>query len=147
MAAKKVTRKDFLKLGATGSRGLAVSLIAFAAALSLPAVASAHHSTNMFDSDNPIELAGTVVEWQFKNPHCFVMLEVTDEDGETEVWALEGLSPNVIYRMGWRPDTLQPGDEIVATVFLLHSGAPGGSYRELRWADGTPIDPNAPRPD
>jgi hypothetical protein len=101
----------------------------------------------MFDADNPIELRGVVVEWQFQNPHCFIMLEVTGEEGQSEVWALEGLSPNVIYRTGWRPDTLRPGDEIIARVLPLHSGAPGGSYRELRWADGTPIDPEAGRRD
>lgn len=132
---------------AQGKRHRARRLIAFAAALGLAATAAAHHSTNMFDAENPIELRGTVVEWQFSNPHCFIMLEVTGEDGESEVWALEGLSPNVIYRMGWRPDSLQPGDEIIATVLPLHSGAPGGSYRELTWADGTPIDPNEPRPE
>jgi len=124
-----------------GGRYLAAVL-----AVCTAASAAAHHSTNMFDADNPVEFRGTVVEWQFQNPHCFIMLEVTDEEGESEVWALEGLSPNVIYRMGWRPDTLRPGDEIIARVLPLHSGAPGGSYRDLRWADGTPIDPKAGRP-
>jgi hypothetical protein len=118
-----------------------------AAAVGLPGAVTAHHSTNMFDSDNPIELSGTVIEWQFGNPHTFIMLEVADEEGESDVWALEGLSPNVLYRQGWRPDSLRPGDEITATVRPLRSGAPGGNFANLRWADGTPFDPNARRPE
>ncbi len=37
--------------------------------VSVDAVA-AHHSTAIYDSENPIELSGTVVEWRFTNPHC-----------------------------------------------------------------------------
>lgn len=107
----------------------------------------AHHSTNMFDSDNPIELAGTVVEWQFSNPHTFIILSVMDDEGEETIWSLEGSSPNGLYRRGWTPDSLQPGDQIIVNVRPLRSGAPGGNFNTLRWEDGTPFDPAAPRPD
>ena len=33
----------------------------------------------------------------------------------------------------------------VDTKFTV-SGAPGGNYRNVRWQDGTPVDPRAPRP-
>ena len=108
--------------------------------------AQAHHSTAMFDSDNPIELSGTVTEWQFTNPHVFLMLEVEGEDGQAAVWALEGMSPNVIIRRGWTPQSLKPGDKVTATVRPLHSGEPGGNYSNLRWEDGSTIDPQAARP-
>jgi hypothetical protein len=101
----------------------------------------------MFDSANPLELTGTVVEWQFDNPHCFIVLDVDGESGDRAVWSLEGSSPNVLYRQGWTPDSLQPGDRIKVTVNPLHSGATGGNYRNLRWADGTPVDPKAGRPE
>ena len=65
-------------------------LVAMASLAAAPFVA-AHHSTAMYDSENPIELAGTVVEWQFKNPHVIIRLDVADEDGESTVWALEGV--------------------------------------------------------
>lgn len=108
---------------------------------------SAHHSTAMFDDENPIELTGTVVEWQFSNPHCFIILDVDGQSGDMEVWSLEGMSPNVLYRQGWKPDSLRPGDRITLTINPLHSGSPGGNYRDLRWEDGTPIDPKAGRPE
>lgn len=109
-------------------------------------VALAHHSTAIYDSDNPIELTGTVVEWQFVNPHCLIVLDVEEASGETRTWSVEGSNTAGLYRRGWTPDTLQPGDKIIVTVRPLRSGAPGGNYSNPRWVDGTPIDPHAGRP-
>ena len=103
--------------------------------------AAAHHSTAIYDSDNPIELSGTVVEWQFVNPHCFIILEVADAAGVKKVWSLEGGNTAGLFRRGWTPNTLKAGDEIVVTVRPLRSGSPGGNYSNPRWPDGSPIDP------
>jgi hypothetical protein len=82
----------------------------------LAATALAHHSTAIYDSEHLIELRGTV-EWQFVNPHCFIVLEVTDEETrETKTWSLEGPNTADLFRRGWTPDTLKPGDEIMITV-------------------------------
>ena len=109
-------------------------------------VAWSHHSTAIYDSDNPIELTGTVVEWKFVNPHTIIEVEVENEDGGTTVWSIEGSNTAGLFRRGWTPETLQPGDRIVVTVRPLHSGAPGGNYSNVRWSDGTSIDPRAARP-
>ena len=106
---------------------------------------SAHHSTAIYDSENPVELTGTVKEWRFTNPHCIIMLDVTDESGETVTWLLEGSNTSLLLRRGWTPMTLQAGDEIQITVRPLRSGAAGGNYSNVRWADGTPLDPRAGR--
>jgi hypothetical protein len=104
--------------------------------------ALAHHSTAIYDNDNPIELAGTVVEWQFVNPHTFIVLEVANEaTGEKVVWSVEGGNTAGLFRRGWTPNTLKPGDRIVVTVRPLRSGAPGGNYSNVRWPDGRPVDP------
>ncbi len=121
-----------------------LSILMLVTVITMPA--AAHHSTAMFDSDNPIELAGTIKEWQYTNPHTFIILNVTDENGELVEWALEGRSTSAIYRLGWTPESLQPGDEIIVTVRPLHSGAPGGNYSNIRWKDGTEIDPTVARP-
>ena len=113
-----------------------------AVGLTLAATTLAHHSTAIYDSEHPIELEGTVVEWRFVNPHCFIVLEVTDEgSGEKKTWSLEGGNTAGLFRRGWTPDTLKPGDEIILTVRPLRSGALGGNYSNPRWADGRPIDP------
>ena len=109
---------------------------------SVPARVGAHHSTAIYDSENPIELAGTVVEWQFVNPHVFIVLEVVDGvTGEKKHWNLEGGNTAGLFRRGWTPNTLKAGDTIMLTVRPLRSGATGGNYSNPRWADGAPIEP------
>lgn len=118
-------------------------LLGITASLALGASpAGAHHSTAIYDSENPVELEGTVVEWQFVNPHCFIILEVADTaTGEKKVWSLEGGNTAGLFRRGWTPKTLKAGDKIMITVRPLRSGAPGGNYSNPRWVDGKPIDP------
>jgi hypothetical protein len=107
------------------------------------ATAAAHHSTAIYDSANPIELRGTVVEWKFTNPHCIIRLEVSDARGEKVVWSLEGGNTAGLFRQGWTPMTLKPGDKLIVTVRPLRSGAPGGNYSDVRWADGTRVNPKS----
>jgi hypothetical protein len=103
----------------------------------------AHHSTAIYDSDNPIGLRGTVVEWKFSNPHCLIRIEVADASGGAKVWTLEGPNTAGLFRDGWTPSTLKPGDKLVVTVRPLRSGAAGGNYSNVRWADGTPVNPKS----
>lgn len=107
--------------------------------------ASGHHSTAIYDSDNPVDLQGRVVEWQFTNPHVFIILAVADDNGDEVVWSLEGSNTSLMFRAGYTPDSLQPGDEILINVRPLRSGAPGGNFRNIRNPDGSPYDPRAAR--
>ena len=127
------------------NRALRYILAGFFFGLGLCKAVYAHHSFAMFDADNPIELTGSIVEWQYSNPHTFIILEVTDENGNSTEWTLEGRSPSAIFRLGWTPESLQPGDRVMLTVSPLYSGEPGGSYSNVRWEDGTVIDPRAGR--
>jgi hypothetical protein len=122
-------------------KGLRRAAALGAAALGAGA-ALAHHSTAIYDTDHPVELSGTVVEWQFVNPHTFIVLETVDEGtGAKTVWNLEGGNTAGLFRRGWTPNTLKPGDKILVTVRPLRSGAPGGNYSNVRWPDGQPVDP------
>lgn len=109
--------------------------------LTLSGAASAHHSTAIYDNENPVQLTGTVKEWRFTNPHCLIVLEVAGDAGETEVWTLEGSNTSLLIRRGWTPLTLEPGDRITVTVRPLRSGVTGGNYGNVRWEDGTPVNP------
>jgi hypothetical protein len=106
-----------------------------------PGIANAHHSTAIYDSDNPIELTGKVSAWKFTNPHCLIELEVVAENGETQMWTLEGSNTSLMFRRGWTPETLKPGQEIMVTVRPLRSGAFGGNYSNVRDLDGNAINP------
>ena len=105
----------------------------------------AHHSVAIYDAENPLQLTGKVVEWQFTNPHVFILLSVEDDQGNEVTWNLEGSNTSLMLRRGWRPDTLVPGDEIMVRFNPLHSGAPGGNFREVFNPDGTAFDPSSKR--
>ena len=79
--------------------------------LAASTAASAHHSPVMFDTSKQITLDGTVRQFQFTNPHCYIQLVV---DG-TE-WSLEMGAPVYLANRGWKPSTLRPGDKIRVTA-------------------------------
>ena len=100
---------------------------AFAAtALMMQITASAHHSFAMFDMTKTITLHGTVKEFQWTNPHCFVQLLVPAETGAVE-WSIELNSTGGQYRLGWRPGTLKSGDAVTIEVHPAKDGSAGGS--------------------
>ena len=66
----------------------------------------AHHSFAMFDQENPIELAGTVQEFKYTNPHWYLLLAVKGPDGSTVIWNLEGRAPSLMARDGWTRERL-----------------------------------------
>jgi hypothetical protein len=122
-------------------RGLFNLFVAVMLLTVLMGTAAAHHSTAIYDSEHPVELRGTVVEWKFTNPHCIIRLRVTDNNGGSAIWSLEGGNTAGLFRQGWTPETLKPGDKIVVTVRPLRSGAPGGNYSNPRWEDGKRVNP------
>jgi hypothetical protein len=101
----------------------------------------AHHSFAMFDQEHPMQLVGTVKEFRYTSPHSFIILEVKDSSGGTQLWNLEGGAPSGLARDGWSSKTLKPGDELELTVDPLRSGAPGGSWNvnKVKFKDGRPI--------
>ena len=76
----------------------------------------AHHAFGAeFDRDAPIRLQGVIVKLEWVNPHSWIHMEVANEQGETEVWMVEGGTPNVLLRRGLRRDCLTPGTEIIVS--------------------------------
>jgi len=97
----------------------------------------AHHSYAMFDESAKLTLEGVVTEFQWTNPHGWIHVEVTDEQGEPVVWSIESGAPAAMARQGWRPTTIGPGDEIEITFHPLRNGNPGGDYMSVTLPDGT----------
>jgi phage-related protein len=78
------------------------------AAAALWAAASlAHHSGAMFDYDRAVTLVGTVKQFQWTNPHCWIELSVLRESGAVEDWSVEMGAPLQLYQGGWKPGTLK----------------------------------------
>ena len=80
-------------------------------------------------------------EFRFVSPHTILIVNVTNKDGVTKEWILEGGAPGLLVRDGMRANALKPGDEIRLTINPLHSGAEGGSFVPLavKFKDGSPV--------
>ncbi len=75
----------------------------------------AHHAPSIYDKAHPITLTGTVTEFRFTNPHVQVRFEVREKNGNVVKWIGHSSPPRKMYRVGWKRDTLKPGDEITMT--------------------------------
>jgi hypothetical protein len=76
--------------------------------------ASAHHAFGAeFDANRPVLLKGKIVKMEWVNPHTWIHVEITKEDGSKEVWMVEGGSPNSLLRRGANKDTFPIGTEVV----------------------------------
>jgi hypothetical protein len=113
-------------------RWLAASIMGF-----LMMSANAHHSGSMFDDRSSITLVGTVKQFQWTNPHCWIQLLVPDKSGPVE-WSVEMGSPSQLFRGGWKPKTLQVGDKMVVIVHPMRDGTNGGLYVSSTRDDGNP---------
>jgi len=105
-------------------------------ALSMPA-SRAHHSGAPYDSDTQITIEGEVLDWSWRNPHSSLRLLVTGDDGAGVEWIIEGTSPNILVRQGWKRSSLKAGDHVKVTIHPLRDGKPGGSLLGAVLADGT----------
>ncbi|MBN1238166.1 MAG: hypothetical protein JXB36_06675 [Gammaproteobacteria bacterium] len=115
---------------------LSAALAALAAAI-FCAPAAAHHSfAAEFDADQPIELTGVVTKVEWMNPHTFFYIDVQNEDGEYEVWALELGSPNGLARRGWKRDSLNIGDVVTVSGARARDGSLKGNARSVVLASG-----------
>lgn len=110
------------------------------ASATLPVVA--HHSFSMFDETKEVVLKGTVKEFQWSNPHTWIQLNVTDASGKVVEWSIEGGSPNLVGRQGWKRNTFKAGDQVEVTIHPLRDGQPGGSFMRAVLPDGQTLGRN-----
>jgi hypothetical protein len=107
--------------------------------LILSAPASAHHSTAMYDNQNPVTISGTVKRFEWTNPHAFVFLEVKNDKGEMVEWEVEMMSLNHLRGYGWTSRTVKQGETITCTGAPARSGAPSMIANRMKLADGREI--------
>ena len=107
----------------------------FLIAFSVPLLA--HHGNAAYDYEKTVTLKGSVTEWMWANPHCFLKLDAPDEKGTVQHWTIEaGNIPGNTHE-GWRKDTFKPGDQVTVDVMPARNGAPIGRFRKVTLADGT----------
>jgi hypothetical protein len=118
---------------------LRIGAMAIAAAATVCATgsASAHHSTAMFDMSKNVTLLGTIKEFQWTNPHTFIYIDVPNGAGGSDVYGIEGMSPNYLARVGWDKHTLSSGEKVELIIHPLKDGRKGGFDVSVKKPDGT----------
>jgi hypothetical protein len=103
----------------------------------------AHHSFALFDHVNRITVTGTVVKFDWTNPHVFIELDVPDGAG-TRRYSVECASPNVLTRVGWKYNDIRQGDKVTLLINPLRNGQPGGMLERATLADGRMLSDGNP---
>ena len=119
--------------------------IAASAALTMlvaaPLRLEAHHSAVMFDDQKEITVEGTVKEFQYTNPHSWLLVDVTDKDGKVTTWGFEAEGPNTLLRNGVRPADLKFGTKVTIIGHPMKDGRPGALWVKAIRDDGKEFYP------
>jgi Family of unknown function (DUF6152) len=111
------------------------SILVLAAAASFGAPAFAHHSQAMFDTTREILVEGTVAQFNWMNPHMYLIVETEGPDGEPMRVEGEGLAITQALVDGLRREALMPGTPVV-----MRANPNRGSGNQVRILDVTTQD-------
>ena len=103
--------------------------------------ASAHHSSTMFEQTKQITVEGVVKEFQYTNPHSWLLVEVKDKTGKVTTWGFEAEGPSTLQRAGIRPSTFKAGTKVTMTGRPMKDGTPAAIWVLAVRGDGKKFDP------
>ena len=94
-----------------------LALLVLAGAWLCGATAYAHHSqAAQYDTNKMVKIEGTLVQFQFRNPHTFVHVEAPDENGVVQRWSIEWGGAGQLTFQGVTRTTLKYGDVVQITA-------------------------------
>jgi hypothetical protein len=117
---------------------LFIAVIAASAVIGGSIKLYAHHSfIATYSADKTIKIEGKLVQFLFRNPHSFVQVEVPDEQGVMQRWAVEWGGAGQLGGQGVTRETLRPGDIVVITG---NPGRNAANHRLLMVSLQRPVD-------
>ena len=115
------------------SLGVALGLLI----VSVPLLA--HHGAAQFDVGKKVTVKGTVTEWFWSNPQCFLRFGAPGADGQVVHWAVETQSGPNILPQGFSKQTFNVGDEVTVTLEPVKNGRPMGRLLRVVLPDGSAL--------
>ena len=103
---------------------------------SAPLPLFAHHGSAAFDTGKQVVMKGTVTQWFWANPHCFLSYDVKDDNGNVAHWVVETSNPPDMINRGWSKQLFKVGDEITVTVEPVKNGKPVGRLIQVVLPNG-----------
>ena len=97
---------------------------------------TAHHAGVMFEEEAEITLEGVVKEFQYTNPHSWLLVDVTGEDGRITTWGFEAEGPSTLMRRGIRVGDLMPGTRVTISGHPMRDGRPAAAWTRAVREDG-----------
>ena len=110
------------------------------AVMAVPLVA--HHSGAMFEKVKTITVEGVVKEFQYTNPHSWLLVDVKNKNGTVTTWGFEAEGPSTLQRAHIRPSDFAPGTKLKITGRPMRDGSPAAAWVDAVRADGKRFDPN-----
>jgi Family of unknown function (DUF6152) len=133
---QKSGRTSGEKRGESMTRKLVMIVILGSAIAVACRPALAHHGAAAYDTTKTVTLKGTVAKWLWSNPHCLLLLDATDDNGQVVHWIAETQNPLSMSNMGWANDSFKPGDHITLRVTPSKNGTQIGLVVDVVLANG-----------
>jgi hypothetical protein len=126
------------------SKVLATPLLAL---LALAGTAQAHHSTAMFEDQKLGTVSGIVKEFQYTQPHCWLVVTVAGENGAAaQEWRFETGAPTLLQSVGILKSTFPAGEAVTVNFRPLRDGRPAGLFLSAKLASGKEVGLAPPGP-
>ena len=122
-------------------RAAAICVLVGSAVVNTPLRGLAHHSATMFEEKKTITVEGVVKEFQYTNPHSWLLVDVKDKSGKVTTWGFEAEGPSTLQRAGIRPSDFRPGTKLTITGRPMRDGTPAAIWETAVREDGKKYDP------
>jgi hypothetical protein len=111
--------------------------LALAALLATTTRVSAHHAfAAEYDENRRVTISGTVIRFEWTNPHGWLYVDEKDGTGAVTVWSFEMGSPGGLTRRGWTRTALKTGDHVTVEGYRAKDGSNKANASTVTMPDG-----------